>query len=241
MGSSTELTLSGGNVAGGSYGGAIAGEGSVVVAVPFDSQTFSGNNTYTGTTTVNGGPLRINGTTSGQGNYTVAATGTLTGSGTIGLATNGTISLGGAAAARLSAGGDLTPGTLHVVTSGTGGVIFGSQSVFLADIGPAGASDLVAIAGGYIDLTGSTDTLTLNGLAGAFDGSAYTIAIFTENLGSGAFNTVTGLPSNYTVAYLSTSIMLLPIPEPATWGFAGQALVILCWRWLRNRKKPSVA
>jgi hypothetical protein len=122
------------------------------------------------------------------------------------------------------------------VTSGTGGVIFGSQSIFLADIGPSGTSDLLAIAGGYIDLTSSSDTLTLNGLAGGFDGSTYTIATFTQNLGSGTFNTVTGLPGNYVVAYTPTAIMLRPVPEPATWGLGVLGLgMLLAWPF-RTRK-----
>ncbi len=123
-----------------------------------------------------------------------------------------------------------------MVTSGTGGVIFGSQSVFVVDIGPAGASDLLAIAGGYIDLTGATDTLNLNSLGGGFDGSAYTIASFTQNLGGGTFNTVTGLPANYVVSYTPTAIMLLPVPEPSTWGFGIQALAMLVWWRRRNQK-----
>ncbi len=238
MGSGVELKLEGTIIPGGSYAGTISGSGRVTVNLSGDptvAQTFSGANTYTGTTTVNGGILRINGTTTGQGDYFVRTTGftfaVLTGSGTIGLAPNGRITVGGnPTPSQISAGGDSATGTLTVVTSGTGGVIFSSQSVFTVDIGPAGASDLLSIAGGYIDLTGSSDTLALNGLAGAFDGSAYTIATFTQNLGGGTFNTVTGLPANYVVSYTSSAIRLLPIPEPTTWALGLQALAILIWR-----------
>jgi len=218
VGSSTELTLSAGFLAGGTYAGTIAGSGGVTYAAftATDTETFSGNNTYTGTTTVNGGTLRVDGTTSGQGNYVVATTAgdlaaTLTGSGRIGLAANGTLTVGGGSLpSQLSAGADSAAGTLAVVTSGTGGVIFGEQSVFLVDIGPAGASDRLAITGGHIDLTSSTDTLNLNSLTGGFDGSSYTIATFRQNLGAGTFNTVTGLPPNYMVVYARNSIMVVP-------------------------------
>lgn len=47
---------------------------------------LSGNNTYNGTTSINFGRLKISGTTSGQGDCTVAADATLGGGGTLGLA-----------------------------------------------------------------------------------------------------------------------------------------------------------
>ncbi len=240
------LTYNGTGPTSDAYAGVIAASGNVALDTISATyvQTFSGNNTYTGTTTVRGGILRIDGTTSGQGNYTVssqpaAGIGTLTGSGAIGLALNGTITVGGANPGRLSAGPDSATGTLNVMTSGTGGVIFGAQSVFLVDIGPAGASDLLSIAEGYIDLTASSDTLALNSLAGGFDGGAYTIASFTQNLGGGIFNTITGLPANYVVSYTPTAIMLLPVPEPATWGLGAQALAMLVW-WKYRKGFPSV-
>jgi hypothetical protein len=103
-----------------------------------------------------------------------------------------------------------------VVTSGTGGVVFGDKSIFALEIGSVGASDQLAITGGAIDLTSSSDKLDLTSLAGAFDGSTYTIATFDQNLGGGTFNTVTGLPPNYRIAYDPTSIRLFAVPEPST-------------------------
>lgn len=211
MGTSTQLTL--GVLGGGTFAGSITGAGSVLYSAS-NTETFSGNNTYSGTTTVAGGTLRIDGTTSGQGNYAVSGSGgILTGSGTIDLATNNTLLV---SAGRLTTGGTNATGTLNVLASGTGGVIIRDQGAFFVDIGSAGSSDLLAIGGGYIDITSASDTLTLNSLAGAFDGSTYTIATFAQNLSGGTFNTVTGLPSNYSVAYTSNSIMLLPVPEPRT-------------------------
>jgi hypothetical protein len=85
--------------------------------------------------------------------------------------------------------------------------------VLTIEVGAAGASDQLMI-GGLIDLTASTDSLALTERSGGFDGSNYTIATFDENSGGGIFNSVTGLPSNYTVLYTPTSIMLVAIPEP---------------------------
>ena len=225
-----------------SYAGNIAGTGSVLISNNGLNggyvQTFSGTNTYTGTTTVNGGTLRIDGTTIGQRNYIVGAQSTLAGNGTIGLTKNGTITLVGVGSnqSRLGPGTNGTIGTLHVITSGTGGVIFGDISVFMVDIGAAGSSDLLAIAGGKIDLTSTGDTLSLMSLAGAFDGSVYTIATFVQNAGNGIFDNVAGLPANYAISYGPTSITIAPIPEPSTCALSviGSGVVWLFRRRLRK-------
>ncbi|MGH7937940.1 MAG: dockerin type I domain-containing protein, partial [Bryobacteraceae bacterium] len=87
-------------------------------------------------------------------------------------------------------------------------------------VGELGASDRLAISGGVLDLTSPTDTLTLHALAGAFDGSDYTIATFAQNR-NGGFNTVQNLPSGYTVAYGPTSIRLLADQGPLQLTAAG--------------------
>jgi autotransporter-associated beta strand protein len=219
VGPSTELNLTAtGAAISGNFAGTIAGTGRVTSVRLSNFQSFSGNNTYTGTTSISG-VLLINGITSGQGDYIVGISGgvqpgTLGGTGTIGLAPNAQVMVGG----TLEPGPyrDLqTPGTLHVQASGTGGVVFNSSS-FWADIAGGGLSDLLAIDGGSIDLRSTNDRLTLNSLAGAFDGSSYTIATFDQNLGGGTFDTVSGLPANYRIAYDATSIRLLAVPEPST-------------------------
>jgi hypothetical protein len=140
---------------------------------------------------------------------------TLSGGGTIGLAANGTITVGGSLAPGPASG----IGTLHVNTSGTGGVIFGDGdtffgSTFVVRVSGAGSSDLLAITEGSINLTSSSDTLSLISLAGAFDGLDYTIAAFAQNAGGGTFNTVQGLPSDYTVEYDPTSIRVVAVQQP---------------------------
>ena len=78
----------------------------------------------------------------------------------------------------------------------------------------AGSSDLLAIAGGSINLTFSSATLSLSSLAGAFDGTDYTIATFAQNTGGGTFGPVQGLPADYAVQYNPTSIKLVAVQQP---------------------------
>jgi autotransporter-associated beta strand protein len=198
-----------------SYAGTISGDGSV--SISNGTQTFAGNNTYTGTTTVPFGTLIINGQTSGQGNYSIGSSSspsaTLSGSGTIGLAADATITLaqfGGTLAPGLLSG----IGTLHVNASGTGGVVFGDQSRFTVEIAGAGVSDLLAISGGSISLLSSSDRLVLVPRSGAFDGLDYTIATFAQNFGGGTFSTVEGLPAGYAVQYNATEIRLVALQVP---------------------------
>jgi hypothetical protein len=210
IGASTVLRLAY-SFGGGVYKGDIAGSGSLSLQIGSNNpETFAGRNTYTGTTTVTGGTLAIDGITTGQGNYIIGDT--LAGNGTVGLAAGNTITI---------SGGRLTPGSRNVIGTFSvsvvnGKVVFSNGGSFLVDIASGGLSDLLAIKGGDIDLTSTRDTLSLNSLAGAFDGSVYTIATFSHNVGNGVFDTVTGLPSTYTVAYGDTSISLVPVavPEP---------------------------
>ena len=114
-----------------SYAGAIAGEGSVSLMEqpPFwdHTQTFAGNNTYSGTTSVGGGGiLEINGNTSGQGNYMVQQPPRCAPGSSPAAERSGSPRM-----EPSKSDGNLAPGpasgigTLHVNTSGTGGVIFG--------------------------------------------------------------------------------------------------------------------
>ncbi|MDQ6907602.1 MAG: dockerin type I domain-containing protein, partial [Chloroflexota bacterium] len=216
-GASTVLALSTGSSGAGTYAGAITGTGSVVFSSRSTAGAFNGNNSYAGTTSVSQGTLLINGVSSGQGNYLVSggssiALAALGGTGTIGLANNSTMTFG--QFSQLQPGPQNAIGTLTVQGSGSSGVIFGDGSAYVADIGPAGASDRLVINGGSINLTSSSDTLTLNALAGAFDGSNYTIATFDQNVGGGTFNNVQGLPAGYSVQYNPTSIRLVVPQQP---------------------------
>jgi hypothetical protein len=175
------------------------------------SQTFSGNSSYSGQTKIGqstGGGLFIDGTTVGQGNYTLGPNSfaALGGTGTIGLAADAKIVANGG---RISPGPATPPSgnasrngiaNLRIQASGSGGVVFNNSAELWMEIGSAGASDRFTIDGGTIDLRSLQDTLRITALTGAFDGSTYTLATFSSNLG-GVFNNVTGVPADYSLVY----------------------------------------
>jgi hypothetical protein len=223
IGTGTQLSIIMGGTSSGTYDGLIAGEGSVSISGSntTSSQSFSGNNTYTGTTTASQTVFIIDGSTSGQGDYTITGGAlvptALYGNGTIGLKANGNVTLSGpsnSSPCTLGPGRLSTLGILTVNTSGTGRVAFGNFSALAIDVSSAGVSDQLNIVGGAIDLTSGNDALTLTALPGAFDGLDYTVATFAQNLNGGIFNSVQGLPSGYVVQYNPTNIRLAAVALP---------------------------
>ena len=212
---------------------------------------LSGDNTYTGTTTVSEGLLQINGDSSlSTGAVNVASGATLGGSGTIGgVASTATIASGGILTAG-SDGSSLTPGVLDpLVTDAVSTLSFGgdltasSGSIWLVDLVQGGTSDLINV-GGALDITGAN--LSIN-FGGTFvEHQVYTIA----NYGTGLTGNFAGLsegafvdPGNlYRINYgtgPSGAITLTAVPEPGTLGFLGLALGGFFVRRIRRRRAAA--
>jgi autotransporter-associated beta strand protein len=141
-----------------SYGGALTGNGGVVMN-GLGTQTFGGANTYTGGTTINAGGLLINGALASTANTVTVASGALLGG-------SGSI----AGSVNFSAGSILAPagsptGYSHLTVTNSVAIPGGSFFDFnLAASGSTMNNDqlLVTGTGNTLTLSGSTDTLNVS-------------------------------------------------------------------------------
>ncbi len=206
---------------------------------------LSGNNSYTGATTVtagtliissagnltssastvNGGTLTVNGL---AGAVTVNSTGTLSGNGTVG-------------AVVVNAGGTLAPGNSAGILTVSGNVsLGGSTSLELID-------NTLAAGIGYdqVSLTGATPALTYGGtLTLNIIGSPQvgTYHLFTGfNTQSGTFSAINYSVGGYsgTFDYATGDLTLNAVPEPATWALLAAGLVLAAGLRRRMRGQAS--
>jgi hypothetical protein len=208
-----------GNISNGTTGAQLS-----IVVVHGGTITFTGTNTYTGFTEVDGGTLLINGDNSAAtGTVYVYNGGTLGGTGTVGGNLN---VFGGTVTGATTA----TVGTLTMLGNANFATGEGDGGTYLANLSGA-LSDLLAITG---TLTLGADT-TLNIVGSADNVTTYILATFASH--TDTFDTVTGIPMGYTLVYNATDIELVPtaIPEPATW--IGGALALGAIGLMRTRKK----
>jgi autotransporter-associated beta strand protein len=174
--------------------------------------TLSAANTYTGTTTVSAGVLKVTGqsgsnSSTGTGAVSVNAGGTLSGSGRI----------GGAVTVANSSSAIFYPNTAATLTLGGNLTVSGTNSVVKLDLSATsgGANDKIVLENKTLTITGSpqitinsagtldttTDYVLIDaGASGSISGNFSTTPIFT--------GTTPANPSNYTIIKVGNKIQL---------------------------------
>ncbi len=142
-----------------------------IAKIDSGTQTFNGNHTYTGTTDVDAGTLLLNGTHTGAGNYNIASGATLGGDGTINLAPGANVNVAGTP-------GDISPGpgytnaspaapadvgTFTIAASSSSELALDMDGILLIDIVDPATHDLLNIATGTVDISGTPSTPVLPG------------------------------------------------------------------------------
>jgi len=156
-----------------SFDPAISGAGSVLVEA--GKTILTANSTYTGTTTVDGGTLSVNGSIASSSLTSVNAGGTLGGNGTVGNLT-------------IASGGTVAPGNSIGRLNVSGNVSFAAGSIYQVEANAAGQSDRIVATGKATLGGGSVLALAQNGTYAP----QTTYTILTANSGvTGSFADVT--------------------------------------------------
>jgi len=171
--------------------GATAGAGSVVVNGG-GTLVLAGNSNYTGTTTVTGATLVVNGSITDP---IINAGGVLSGTGAVGATT-------------INSGGTLAPGPVGGVGTLTinGPLTFNSGGTYAVTVTPSAASS--ATVSGTATLTGGTVQTTFS--AGSYVTRSYTI-LTSAGLGGTTFSGVSGnVPVNFSESlnYTANNVLL---------------------------------
>ncbi len=227
-GSVTALTLNVGTGRTCSYSGAIANgaAGMALNKTGDGTQELSGDSTYSGTTTISAGVLRVSNTTgsgTGTGPVVVSSGGTLAGTGTVG----GAVTVDGGTIQPTATG---TPGTLTL--SSATSPVFNASSKLKIRVPTSSTADQVALSDAAAVFACDNVDLTID--ATGLSGDAVGLTIVSTAMGdggvSGVFHSITVIgghtPSVHYNSSLGTITLDLAAPGYASWasGFSSPPL-----------------
>ena len=240
--STSTLTVGNGNATA-TYSGTILSSSGVVSLVKSGTGalTLTGNNFYTGTTTVNGGLLVVTGSHNGGGTYAING-GTLGGLATI------------SAPVSLNAGTTLFPGIAGGGTMSLGGLsLAGTNNNVLFDLtnNPLSGDDEVALSGA-LSLAGTT-AISVNKLNTALGSGNYPLFTYTSLSGNPATqlslaSSATVLTSRQNYSFIASngvvSLSVSGAAQTLTWNGSGGTSTwdngTANYAWTNNVNNPDI-
>ena len=214
------LTLGNDNSSSTTFSGVISGVGGSINKTGSGTQTFSSNNTYSGTTTVTNGRLLL-----------TNATGSAAGSSSINVATNATLGGTGSATGHVTVtGGTINPG-LAPGTFGTlslGGITF-NNGTLVADLSNATTYDRLAISN-TITLGSGVATLSLTTGYTASPSDLFFL-VKTTNDSTPVSGTFAGLPEGQTFTLNAQTYRVTYQAEADTNSFTGGNDIAIKLAW----------
>jgi len=192
-----------------------------------DTITGTINITGTGTGASSGGWLVVNGSLPVNAPVQVNNYGGLAGYGTI------------YDAVTLNSGGNIDPGnaaynSYSVGTLTAGSLTWNGGGSMTYELATAGASDSVILDGSLTKGTAGTYSFSFTQNSGFSTSQTYTLMTFTSDSGF-SDSDFSGAPTGMQFDLTGTSLLLEPVPEPATLALLGLGGVAAAWQ-IRRRK-----
>ena len=228
----------------------ISGNGPITISGTGSGNViFSGNNTYTGATTVTQGAFQLNGVLSGSSNLSVATLGWLGGSGTAsGTATfsGGTLSPGGNATAGILSLGSLVLSTtssslIDLTVAGTRGTDYDGLTILNAGGLTYGGTMALAFGGSVLPDNTTFNVFSFTGSPSGSFGQVSSSGIYAGTWNDNLDGTYSLASGGQTLTFSQATGSVVVVPEPATTVaiVAGIGMAIACYRPRRPDRRAT--